>query len=303
MRKMTPKKVAELLPALSRDANKYTRGVCELAVGSERYPGAAVLAVRAANRAGAGYVRAYTCREAAAALCVTTPSCVAVPKGEFLQDRHVSLEGRPSAAVLGCGMECRIDEGNLLDPAVCEANFVLDALAAVCAPAVVDGGGLAALACERASGILAERADRGFDTVITPHAGEAERLAAFAGLDGDCDAALLSLALARAYASVCVLKGPVTYISAPDMLPDEVFAMREGTPALAKAGTGDVLAGIIGSLLSQGASAIDAACAGCVLHARAGRNAARKLGETCVCAEDVLDFLPEAFADVAKARG
>ncbi len=326
MRKLTAKKAAALLPETARDANKYTRGVCELVVGSERYPGAAVLAARAANRAGAGYVRVYTCREAASALRIVSPSCVAASKGEFLQDRHVSLEGRPLAVVLGCGTECRVD-GDILDPAVCEANFLLDALAATCAPAVVDGGGLAALACERAVEVLAERADRGFETVITPHAGEAARLAAFAGLDTDGSAATsspglsedsaatsapdspedpdearLCLALARSYASVCVLKGPTTYIAAPDMLPEEVFAMREGTPALAKAGTGDVLAGVAGSLLAQGCTALDAACIATVAHALAGRSAARKLGERCVCTEDVLDRLPRAFRAMADVR-
>ena len=314
MRRMTAKKAAALLPDLARDANKYTRGVCELVVGSERYPGAAVLAVRAANRAGAGYVRAYTCREAAFALRITAPSCVVASPGEFLQDRHVSLEGRPLAVVLGCGTECRV-EGDILDPAVCEANFMLDALNATCAPAVIDGGGLSALMCSRASEVLAQRADRGFETVITPHAGEAARLAAFAGLDPDSDSigsdaeidadpeseqARLCLELARAYASVCVLKGPVTCIADPVMLFDEVFVMREGTPALAKAGTGDVLAGVIGSLMSQGCKALDAACAGTVVHALAGNSAARKLGERCVCAEDVLDRLPRAFGIVAK---
>ena len=78
------------------------------------------------------------------------------------------------------------------------------------------------------------------------------------------------------------LKGPVTFIASPD---GTVEVMDRGTSALAKAGTGDVLAGIVGALLAQGLSPRDAAALGCALHAEAGRAAAAALTDICVAAE------------------
>ena len=83
MKKVSAKKVSSMLPVLSAEANKYTRGTCELIVGSERYPGAGVLASLAANAAGAGYTRVYTCRETAFAIRLLQPSTVIAALGEF----------------------------------------------------------------------------------------------------------------------------------------------------------------------------------------------------------------------------
>lgn len=87
------------------------------------------------------------------------------------------------------------------------------------------------------------------------------------------------------------LKGPVTYVAASSGV---VEAMDRGTAALAKAGTGDVLAGIIGALLAQGLAPLDAVALGCALHAEAGRAAAAQLTPISVAAEDVSAHLPAA---------
>ena len=71
--------------------------------------------------------------------------------------------------------------------------------------------------------------------------------------------------------------------------------MDRGTSALAKAGTGDVLAGSVGALLAQGLSPRDAAALGCALHAEAGRTAAAALTDICVAAEDLITYLPDAI--------
>ena len=92
------------------------------------------------------------------------------------------------------------------------------------------------------------------------------------------------------------MKGPVTYASDGD----EIVRMAHGTPALAKAGTGDVLAGLVGALLAQGANALDAAVLGAELHARAGRVAAARLTDVAVIAEDVLEAVPRAIAELLR---
>lgn len=292
MKSITSKKAARALPSLRADANKYTRGMCELVVGSDRFVGAAVLVVCAANRMGAGYVRAYTCEKAATVLHMVQPSVVVFPVQEFAHMRHAQDVGRPCAVVVGCGM-AGDDE---------EIRCVLDVLKRTEAPVVVDGGGLHALTTEEGLRIARERFVEGFPTVITPHGGEALRLMRFVA-ETSPDAPGpdklapqdMALALARAFGATCVLKGPDTFIASGDEdSPADVLAMLQGTPVLAKAGTGDILAGMIGSLLSQGACARDACMAATFLHARAGMLALVDKGELCVTAEDVLDYLAAA---------
>ena len=134
--------------------------------------------------------------------------------------------------------------------------------------------------------------------MITPHGGEARRIAD--ALDVHIiDSENLAKALAYALRCVVVLKGPDTFVSDGR----RVHAMREGTPALAKAGTGDVLAGMIGALLAQGANAFEAAVLGATLHAHAGRLAAERFTEVCVCAEDVVDAIPAVLKANAADSG
>lgn len=298
MKTITSKKAARLLPGLLPDDNKYTRGLCELVVGDPIYAGAGVLAVMAATRMGAGYVRAYTSFETAAALRVVQPSCVCQPVDTFVEHRHAACEGRPCAVVVGSGF------------AVSDAAkaTVLDVLRLTQAPVLVDGGGLAALATDEGASALRERFVAGLSTVITPHRGEADRILATLNTEevqalrarrekkGIPAAAFDALLIARAFGVICVLKGPDTYIAdGNEESADDVLVLTCGTPALAKAGTGDVLAGSIGSLLARGMEPKDACALGAFVHARAGVLAAADSAELCVTTEDVLAHLPHAI--------
>ena len=151
------------------------------------------------------------------------------------------------------------------------------------APVLVDGSGLGALVSEKGRRLLKRRFLNGHATVVTPHAGEAARLArAFDLPTGDPCALARSLSLA--YGVVAVVKGPVTFISDGE----QTVRMAHGTPALAKAGTGDVLAGMVAALLAQGMDALEASVLGAELHARAGLAAAARWSAIAVCAEDVV---------------
>ena len=282
---------ASCLPALEEDANKYTRGLVELVVGSDRFLGAALLACQAANVAGAGYVRAYVPANAAQALLAMQPSAVACGQEEFAWHTHEGSEHHPLAVVVGCGMSGSQAENDL----------VIDVLKETKASVLVDGSGLSALARQEGLQALQARAEEGLATVITPHGGEAYRLVkahapeqaeAFrTGALPPYDAAEL---LARTMGVTCVLKGPDTFI----VHQGQLFVMCEGTAALAKAGTGDILAGLIGSLLAQGASVADACAAGTFIHARAGGLAAGRCGMRCVTAEDVLGHIAPAVCSL-----
>ncbi len=272
--------LAALLPHPAVDAHKYSRGTLILVAGSRAYPGAAILAAMAGQRAGAGYTLVETDAAVADVVCAASPSLVVRDRAAWDPSADdPSRPNRPRAYVVGPGFDAA-------DPA--SEALALSALAAR-SPVLVDGGALDALVSEKARDLLRERFVNGLPTVVTPHAGEARRLAAPFGLPVD-DPARLAWLLACAYGVVAVVKGSETWISDDD----EIVCMDEGTPALAKAGTGDVLAGVIGALLAQGLAPFDAAYLGAVLHARAGRAAADRLTDICVTAEDVIAALPNA---------
>lgn len=143
--------------------------------------------------------------------------------------------------------------------------------------------------------IARDRAERGLALVLTPHGGEARRLAKAARLDADAQPEQLAIALAQAYGATVVLKGPDTWIAEGE----RTALVGEGSAALAKAGTGDVLAGMIGGLLAQGVAPFEAAHAGVVLHARAGLAAAWDLSDIAVVPEDLMAYLPRVLKDLS----
>lgn len=271
--------LAALVPYPKRDANKYSRGKLIAIAGSYRYPGAAVLVARASQRTGAGYTEVITEDEAIPTIQSSQPSLVVRSSEEAKSLEPVfSTPEKPCAYVIGPGFD---PEDTSLYPTI----FLV--MGKTNAPVLLDGGGLSMLLKDAGRSICQRRFIAGSDTVITPHAGEAKRLARVFELPTE-DPARLACDLSLAYGVVTVLKGPTTYISDGE----GIWASGSGTPALAKAGTGDVLAGIIGALLAQGLESVDAAVLGNTIHSNAGCLAAEKLGVISVIAEDVIDCIP-----------
>ena len=287
---MTDKELATLLIPIPDDANKYTRGSLLILAGSVRFPGAAVLAARAAARAGAGYVTLAIpepATQVAQGHLLSVP-VIAAPSqdGVFAADAWETIKGQVNhidAIVLGPGLT--------VSPST--SAFVQSVVQGATVPILIDADALNALAafCAENDGLpswLTGRAkEYGKETtgpqrlVLTPHAGELKRLL-------DATQASTVEALAQLSNSVIVAKGPTTRIVSPT----QSASSTTGTAALAKAGTGDVLSGIIGSLLAQGIPVYDAAVLGVEVHGRAGQVAEHKLGRRSVCAEDVLDAIP-----------
>lgn len=316
--------VACFLPLEDPAANKYTRGKLTLVAGSRRYPGAALLAACAAQRMGAGYVEVVSDATVVEVVHASAPSLVARSYKDWRAGGiEVEASGKPQAVCVGPGFDAD-------DPLM--RDRVLDLLVRAACPVLVDGGALDALACAAAPLVLRRRAEAERTCIMTPHAGEAARLARAAGLLGmlgvlepsatagapeDAPAleaagapeapltpaapedapALLAAALARAYSCTVVLKGPDTFVSDGS----RTAAMREGTAALAKAGTGDVLAGMISSLLAQGIAPFEASCTGALLHARAGGAAEERFTSRGVRAEDVIEGIPAALRTLERA--
>lgn len=287
----SPDKLAALLPLPQPDANKYSRGRAVVVGGCATYPGAACLAARASQRSGAGYTLVYCAPESLGAVRASSPSLVARSWDALDPESFTPARpGKPAAYVVGCGLDASEKAA-----AAQAKRLVCLVLKHAEAPVVVDGGGLQALATEKGRRLLCRRFTNGWPSVVTPHAGEAARLAAPFSLP-TADPCRLAQLLALAYGVVAVVKGPVTFISDGE----SVVRMDKGTAALAKAGTGDVLAGITGALLAQGMLPLDACVLAAHLHAQAGVCAAQRLTEICVCAEDVVDALPLAIQSIAK---
>ena len=282
----TPEEYARLLPLPASDAHKNSRGRLLVIAGSGSYPGAAILAARGAMRSGAGYV---TLAVPEAVVGIAQAHLLAVPVVGFAQGRShafssaaleklLQLARDYDAVVLGPGL-------TLADGAVVTARGLVERLEK---PLIVDADGLNALVDARA---LLEA--RTAPTVLTPHPGELARLLGVSSADVQRDRISSSAELATGGTTV-VLKGAGTVISGGE----RCVINLSGSPALATAGTGDVLAGVVGALLAQGLSPFEAGALGAYLHGRAGEGAAAALTPMCVTAEDVPEFLSDAVGEL-----
>ncbi len=247
--------VPELWPIPSATDDKYSRGVVGMVAGSERYPGAAVLAVTAAVEAGIGMVR-Y--------LGPPTPSGLvraAVPEA-------VHGPGQVQAWVVGPGLD-GTDEDPTTPGHVSTAVAVLRQRL----PCVVDAGGLDLLE----PALLAAR--HGIPTLLTPHAGECARLLSRLGAGEEiaresveADPLRHARELAELTGATVLLKGAGTLVVPPDP-GAAVFSQADAPAWLATAGAGDVLAGIAGALLAGGLSAVHAGALAALVHGLAAERA------------------------------
>ncbi len=271
----------QLLPFPALDANKYSRGKAVVCAGSASYPGAALMASVATQLVGSGYTEVFT-DAANIGILQTGRASLVVRAFSACHPRQIFSEHHPGALLAGSGMD---DQDA---PARALVNKLIER---VDKPIVLDGGALSFATHKKTYALLLDRARREQITVLTPHAGEAARLAQPFGIPIGVDPERDARALSQAYGALVVLKGPNTVIANND----ETHIITSGTSALAKAGTGDVLAGMIAGLLAQGLDPLGAALLGVELHAQAGIVASQKVGPISVCAEDVLWAIPGAI--------
>jgi ADP-dependent NAD(P)H-hydrate dehydratase / NAD(P)H-hydrate epimerase len=286
--------VVALLRQPPADSDKYRRGVLGILAGSDRFTGAAALAVGGALRGGAGMVRLVSAGPAVAVVRQHWPEAVITMTADGPQaGQEVAAAGRVQAWVAGPGMGT--DEA---------ARRRLAAVLGTSLPVLVDADGLTLIAQEK--GLL----ERSAPTLLTPHAGELARLL---GAD-PADVAARRLEHARAAAAefgvAVLLKGSTTVIAPGGDA--EVLVNSTGTSWLATAGTGDVLSGLAGALLAQGLPVAEAAGAAAFLHGMAARKAAEGTGTAAdagatpgrgspIAAGDVISALPAAIRGVRLA--
>ena len=165
------------------------------------------------------------------------------------------------------------------------------------AACVLDADGLNAFAADQKPRPRLRALDH--PLVLTPHPGEAARLAGTTASAVQADRLGTARRLAAATGAVVVLKGRRTVVAGPD---GAAAINGTGNPGMATAGTGDALTGIVGALLARGLSAFDAARLGTYVHGAAGDRAAARFGEDGLIAGDLIEALPEVWRDLAARR-
>ncbi|MBQ7188025.1 MAG: NAD(P)H-hydrate dehydratase [Kiritimatiellae bacterium] len=249
------------LPPRPWDANKGTFGKLCIVGGSRPYPHAPVLAGLGARASGVGLICLQVPEESRTAAAVHLPEAI-------LREYTAALDGY-DAVVFGPGRGA---------PSA-EERFSVRARRLV-----IDADGLNLLA-QTPNARPAEETE----WILTPHPGEAARLLGVSVADVQKDRPAAVAALASRYRAVAVLKGAGTLVCEPDGKP---WLNRTGNPGMASAGSGDVLAGLIGGWWAQGIPAFAAACIGVWSHGKAGDLAALTEGQSALSARSIIAHLP-----------
>jgi NAD(P)H-hydrate epimerase len=282
VRRTTDVAVRNWWPARAPDAYKYSVGTAMVVGGSRRFTGAPALAAMAAGRSGAGYVTC-ACPEPVqptlASTLTTVPTLPLPTTDDGLSPAAVDriLGERADALLVGPGLGRAPGTASVVHRLVEEAD----------APLVIDADGLNALADHDAD--WTAHADESW--ILTPHAGEFRRLAGEVDLS---DRVRVVQEHARQWGVVLLLKGQLSIVAGPA---GRTYVGSTGTPALATAGTGDVLAGQCAGLLAQGLSPLDAAAAALHLGGAAAQRYASTRDARTMTASDLIDELPRATRD------
>lgn len=267
------------------DSNKGTLGSLLCICGSYGMAGAAIMAGKAALRCGIGLLKIAVPKSIYPVCATNILESVYYPLEETSNgvisskntDFLLEMCEKSSAVVIGCGLSVCDDTKNLVQSVItnCEKPLVIDADALNCI-------------CNKPEILKNLKAP----AIITPHPGEMARLLHSTPKTVNSNRENTAIDFAKKFGVVTVLKGAGTIIASPD---GEVYINHTGNSGMATGGSGDVLSGIIGSLLAQGAAPINVAAAGVFLHGTIGDLAAEKLGKISMLPTDMIDMIPTAY--------
>lgn len=278
------KTILPKIPVRNQLSHKYNFGKILNIAGSTKYIGAAILSSVSALKSGAGYVTLASVKEVISAICSYAPEITykilnSNENGAISDNNYIENLKSYNVISVGCGITT--DESvrkflyYLLKTISKEQNLVIDA---------------------DAINILSEYNEEISlkNAIITPHTKELARLLHVDTDEINNNREKYARIASEKYDCITVLKGKNTIITDGD----KIYINTTGNSALAKAGTGDVLTGIISAFLAQGASKADAAILGVYMHGLAGDLASLDMTQYCVTASDVIEYISNAFAYV-----
>lgn len=298
------------LPDRLRDAHKGTFGRVMIVAGSVNFPGAASLAALGAYRSGVGLVtlaipepiQGFLVPMIPEATWLVLPHELGVIAGAAA-DLILEELPRCQALLLGPGFGQERPTLTFMQRLITPSAAAKQGIGFIhhestdktmeLPPIVIDADGLKLLA-----GIPDWHAHLPGQSILTPHPGEMSVMTGLSVAEVQAKREQTALDWSAQWGHVVVLKGAFTVVASPS---GEATILPFATPALARAGTGDVLSGIIASLLAQGLQAYQAAIVGCFLHGLSGEIAARMIGSTAgVIAGDIADLIPEAISELER---
>ncbi len=271
------------IPWRKKFAHKGDFGHSCIMAGSYGMMGAAVLTVRACLRSGAGLTTAHIPCKGIDIMQISAPEAIVSFDSHPEHLSQIPDLSKYTAIAVGPGIRKSSDTQQMLYFLLIEAkkNHI---------PLVLDADAL---------NILSEHKDwldlLPSETIITPHPKEFDRLAGHS--PNSYQRYLKQKEMSKAFGIIIVLKGAYTCIALPD---GRSFFNTTGNPGMATGGSGDVLTGIIVSLLAQGWSPCKAACAGVWIHGTAGDKAVRKEGEQALIAGDIIRYIGKVFKELQK---
>ena len=282
--KITKKFFKENFPKIKKDSYKNINGKILIIAGSKTMQGAAVLNVLGAYYTGAGMVALASIPEVIKATVCTIPQALVLPleKNQVAEIKKYIKTFKPDVLLIGSGL------GDM-------AKHTLEILNFAKLPAVIDASSLTFLASKNA-----KLPKAGGPYILTPHIGEMKKLLKQKTLNTKTAAK----ELAQKTGAICLLKGPITYISNGT----KTYESHVGNCGLAKAGSGDVLGGIIAALYARlltqtknkKQAAFLAAALGCYLHGTAADLAAKETGKVSLLATDVVQTIPSTIKSLLK---
>lgn len=273
---LSPDMLKPLMPPIVRNRHKYQAGYVVSLAGSRTMPGAAMLSSLAALTSGAGIVRLLYPEEMELELVAGPLELIKMPYGSDKESLEMIVEtmNRASATLVGPGLGVTAATRELLR----------EVMPHLTKPCVIDADALTIMA--------EEKIPFPANSILTPHTGEIKRLLQIDYVDLEMNFLRKCQAYAEEHQLTLILKGGPTFIFHPNYT---MLVNPRGDPGMATAGSGDVLTGILASLMAQGLSPQHAAALGVYIHGVSGEFAAGELTSYCMLASDIINYLPDAF--------
>ena len=276
--------ISTLLPKRTQNSNKSTYGRILNIAGSAFYPGAAYLSSVSALRIGAGYVSLACIPQLINVISSMAPEITYLPLNSSsigCIDSNNNIKDLSSYNVISLGCGITTNEST--------KKFILELISLINERQrlIIDADGINIIAMNKSNIYLK-------NAIITPHPKELSRLLNVSVAEINDNREKYARITSQTYECITVLKGNQTIVTNGE----KIYINQSGNSALAKAGTGDVLTGIIAGLAAQKLSPLDAALAGVFIHGLSGDIASSDMTEYSVLASDIIDYIPFALKEI-----